>query len=52
MAGTGGIRTELPPLASVNLDTAFGVYANRFIKDTTGPAALHGTSLDADEVLF
>lgn len=52
MVGTGGTRTELLPLASVNVDTAFGAYANRFIKDTTGPAALHGTSLDADEVLF
>ena len=52
MVGTGGTRTELLPLASVNVDTAFGAYANRFIKDTTGPAALHGTSLDADEVLI
>ena len=52
MVGTGGTRTELLPLASVNVDTAFGAYANRFIKDTTGPAALHGTSLDVDEVLF
>ncbi len=35
MVGTGGTRTELLPLASVNVDTAFGAYANRFIKDTT-----------------
>jgi hypothetical protein len=54
MVGTGGTstRTELLPLASVNVDTAFGAYANRFIKDTTRPAPLHGTSLDADEVLI
>ena len=52
MVGDRATRTELLPLESVNVDTSFGAYANKFIKDTTGPAALHGSSLNDNEVLF
>jgi hypothetical protein len=34
-----GVRTELFPLESVNVDASFGAYANKYLKDTTGTAS-------------
>jgi hypothetical protein len=52
MVGDRGIRTELLPIESVNVDTSFGACANKYLKDNTGPATLHGSALDNNEVLF
>ena len=51
MVGTGGARTELIPVEAVDGNTSFGAYANKFIRDNTGVAAVHATTLDAREVL-
>ena len=51
MVGTGGARTELIPVEAVDGNTSFGAYANKFIRDNTGVAAVHATILDAREVL-
>ena len=52
MVGDRGIRTELLPIETVNVDTSFGAYANKYLKDNTGPATLHGSALDNNEILF
>ena len=39
------------PVEAVDGNTSFGAYANKFIRDNTGVAAVHATILDAREVL-
>jgi hypothetical protein len=45
------IRTELITVEAVDGNTSFGAYANRFIQESTGGAAVHASVLDAREVL-
>jgi hypothetical protein len=52
MVGDRGVRTELLPLESVNVDTSFGAYANKYPRDTTGPAPLHGSALDNNDACY
>ena len=53
MVGTWTVRTQLIPIASVDIDTSFGAFANKFIRDHSGDAAITGTGgrLTRGEVL-
>jgi hypothetical protein len=53
MVGTGTVRTQLIPIASVDIDTSLGAFANKFIRDHSGDAAITGTGggLTRGEVL-
>jgi hypothetical protein len=51
MVGTGGARTNLISLESVDVNTSFGAYANKFVQNNIGRAAVHGTALDDRQVL-
>ena len=51
MVGTGGARTNLISLESVDVNTSFGAYANKFVQNNSGRAAVHGTALDDRQVL-
>ena len=43
MVGRGGVRTEIIPLEQINIHTSFGAFANKFITDHSGVAAITGT---------
>ena len=43
MVGTGPVRTEIIPVATVDGDTSFGAYTNKFIRDHSGDAVITGT---------
>ncbi len=43
MVGTGPVRTEIIPIASVDRDTSFGAYTNKFIRDHSDDAVITGT---------
>ena len=51
MVGTGATRVELIPLASVDKNTSFGAFANKFMRDIRGDVAITGTRLLDQEVL-
>jgi hypothetical protein len=51
MVGTGATRRELIPLASVDKNTSFGAFANKFMRDIRGDVAITGTRLVDQEVL-
>ena len=51
MVGNGAARVDLIPLASVNIHTSFGAFANKFMSDITGGVAITGTRLLDREVL-
>jgi hypothetical protein len=43
MVGTGPMRTDIIPIASVGFDTSFGAFTNKFVRDHSGDAAITGT---------
>jgi len=43
MVGTGPVRTELIPIASVDSDTLFGAFTNKFVRDYSGDVPITGT---------
>jgi hypothetical protein len=51
MVGDGAARVDLIPLASVNIHTSFGAFANKFMSDITGGVVITGTRLLDREVL-
>ena len=51
MVGTRGAQTNLIPLEPVDVNTSFGAYANKFVQNNIGRAAVHGTALDDRQVL-
>jgi hypothetical protein len=53
MVGRGPLREDMIPLASVNADTPYGAFVNKFMRDHTGDAPMTGTggSLSQREAL-
>ena len=53
MVGTGGTRSELISLDAVDINTTYGAYANKFIKDHSGQGEYRGFGrrLDMREVV-
>ena len=42
MVGAGGTRSELISLDAVDINTTYGTYANKFIKDQSGQVEIRG----------
>jgi hypothetical protein len=53
MVGRGPLREDTIPLASMNADTPFGAFVNKFMRDHTGDFPMTGTggSLSQREAL-
>ena len=43
MVGRGPLRKDMIPLASLNADTPFGAFVNKFMRDHTGDVPMTGT---------
>ena len=43
MVGRGEVRTNMIPLASITINTSFGAFTNKFIRDHSGEAPITGT---------